>query len=187
MKKIAVSVFLVCICIMIYSCGFSNADSSEDLWNSKVEKILKERVGKPINLPNLPIIKLNDSLKTFNNSAPHIITYIDATCGVCIGSLKHWQRFITRVRKSNKPCNFSIYIHSDRNIDLLTSLIRKNSPFRGNYVYDKHNKFIESNNLYDSRFQTLLLDSSNKIVLIGDIKFRPELEELYYKTIVNWK
>jgi hypothetical protein len=53
------------------------------------------------------------------------------------------------------------------------------------WLFDANKSFIESNMLYDLRLQTVLLDSENRVILIGDPLLNPKLRELYMKTIIS--
>ena len=54
----------------------------------------------------------------------------------------------------------------------------------GIWLYDRNDFFIEKNQLYDERFQAVLVDKNDKIRLIGNPMLNEQLTELYEKTIV---
>ena len=113
-----------------------------------------------------------------------MVAFVDGTCGVCIGNLKHWKKFIDYIHQQNAACDFIFYIYCDDMNDFQKNIIQK-LGLNITWIYDKDKKFMNSNKLYDQRFQTALLDKSNHVIMIGSMMFRKDLEALYKKTIIE--
>ena len=172
------------LAILFVSCK-AKTDPNEE-WSAYAEQIVSNWQGKKMSLPtDLPIVLPDSTSDLFNKnfSAPlKVVTFVDGTCGVCIGNLKHWQTFMDFVKQRKEKCDFIFYIQADDKDEFekgVMSKLKLNFP----WILDKNDRFILENKLLDQRFQTALLDSNNEVLLIGSIMFNPKLEELYKKTI----
>ena len=54
------------------------------------------------------------------------------------------------------------------------------------WQFDQEQIFISKNELHDPRFQTVLVDTNNQILLIGDPLLNPKLRRLYMETILSY-
>jgi hypothetical protein len=155
-------------------------------WNRKVDSTITYWEGRKMALPaDLPVMTTDTSNFVNGRSTAHqkIVTYVDGTCGVCVTNLKHWKAFIDDIRASHGKCDFVFYIQSENKEDFGKDVM---GPLGMNvtWIHDSRNKFLHDNDLYDQRFQTALLDDSDRVVLLGTMEFRPELKELFKKTIL---
>ena len=53
------------------------------------------------------------------------------------------------------------------------------------WAYDYNYEFLDKNELYDDRFQALVLDENNTVKLIGNPYLNEEMEKLYVKYILS--
>lgn len=69
----------------------------------------------------------------------------------------------------------------DRNIDE-----RVEKEWDKSWAYDKNEEFIIKNNLFDDRFQAVLVNQNNMIKLIGNPMHNPDLAKLYEKVLLRY-
>lgn len=62
---------------------------------------------------------------------------------------------------------------------------RVEKEWNKSWAYDKYEEFIIKNNLFDDRFQSVLVDDKNIIRLIGNPTHNPKLANLYEKAILK--
>lgn len=161
-------------------------DSANSEWARQAEETVNHWEGRKMILPDsLPIIHngIVDYSYQKNFNAPiRIVTYLDGGCGVCVLNLQHWMEFIRDVKNRNKKCDFLFFIQTDDISQFQAGVISKIDS-NLTWICDKKDKFINTNDLTDQRFQTALLNKKNEVIMIGNMMFRPQLEELYKKII----
>ena len=119
----------------------------------------------------LPVFKPENIGFTGSNNnrgkepASTIVVYTDGDCGKCIIDLLWWQNFIEE-HKDKLPSTQVLFIaHSWHYPSFEQQLM--NAGISLPQIFDSENKYIEENDLHHPLLHTLLLDSTNRVVLIG--------------------
>lgn len=148
----------------------------EKYFNKEIELLADELFFyNPNNIQNI-------SFNEISNASNKIIIIIDGSCDACISKLKWWNKFISDVE--NFDVKFLIIIESDSGFSLFEWMMEQeniiNYPvfLNDDYSFSRKNKIPSNNN-----FKTFLVDSNNKILLIGDPYNNKKMEELYLKII----
>jgi len=111
-----------------------------------------------------------------------ILTLVNANCGKCVEELTDWKRFISQVDTGH--VGFIFLCHSQDELMLLkrtdSLIIKLSYP----YFQDPDKKLISRNSFSDDvRYQTFLLDTENKVILIGNPIYHAQIRNLYLKEI----
>jgi len=187
MKKLLV---LICgLAIFSTACKhkMTNEEQEKYNWNKRVDSIVTHWQGRKLIVPDgMPVMTVDSSNFVNGKSTAHqkLVTYVDGTCGVCVTNLNHWRQFIREIRDNHGKCDFVFYIQAE-NKDDFKKEIMDTLNMGVTWMHDSKEQFIHVNNLTDPRFQTALLDDSDKVVLIGTMEDRHELRALYKKTILE--
>lgn len=173
--------YLFIVAQLLFSC--SNKD--------KVARIANEMFGREIIIqPNSKVININmKEIKNvfLNKGCTKIIVYIDSTgCFSCRFHFYEWKQFMKKVEIENQKTNLIFIIQSINTIDV--EKLFKDNNFNSPVIFDPDGTFAMNNKLpSDPRFHTFLLDSANKIVLIGNPIFSGQIEKLYLSKITTSK
>lgn len=175
--------FLLCILLVISMLSCNDKQS-------KITNLLMNWNGQVIKFPksmNLASNNKNIFYNTFHNKANKIVVYFDSTgCVECKMKLNFWNDIVKEVRDSSLDVSIIFIATSkNRNPKEVISILKK---YRFDYpVYiDSLNKFGVLNKLpYDPVLHTLLLDSANRIVLIGSPIGNDKMWKLYKDYIEN--
>ena len=69
---------------------------------------------------------------------------------------------------------------------IYTEINKKEIHFEYPVIFDTNNEFQKSNNLAQNNiFHTMLLNKSNKVILIGNPINNTKLKELYIEQVIN--
>lgn len=142
------------------------------------EVIIEEWIGKKIIIP-----RLSNQFK-YDEKAK-IVTQINGNCFSCISKLELWSGFIDEMKKTCNNCSIHYYFYisgADTTAfkTINDSLIRFNLPV----IFDPNNTFFKLNKLHqNSLYHTMLLDSSDKVILIGTPILNKKLQKLYIDEI----
>jgi hypothetical protein len=107
-----------------------------------------------------------------------IITYINGDCPECIIKLREWDEFMS-INSKNKEVKLQIMVSSN-NFYFFESVCEQ-MHFDRPVVYDTNASFISKNILNDAHLHTLLVDSNNMILLIGNPLNNKKLTDLYIR------
>lgn len=113
-----------------------------------------------------------------------IITYINGDCPECITKLREWDSFMN-LNCKNQEVKLQIMVSSN-NFYFFESACEQIHFIRP-VVYDTNATFISMNNLNDEHLHTLLVDSKNRILLIGNPLNNKKLTDLYVRNFLNAK
>ena len=152
--------------------------------NRTLKREINNTLGRTINWENGLEFRGNnyEKGKEFFDSAQFIIlNYIDTSgCEECKLHLFDWgrlQRDLDTLNSNVKIC-FVVNSNNIENIERLCRIHRFSNPI----LYDSVGVFIKGNRIPKvSGFQTLLLDSSNKVIGVGSPLYNGELRRLYYE------
>jgi hypothetical protein len=169
MSKIATR-FIVCIFFTFYGC--------ESNIHRVNKKIIKEWIGKEIILPEL----YDNSNQNAFSGGLKVVAKINGNCYSCLMDLKKWKTFMENIPHKGK-ISFCFYlVISDSAV--YKNLNKKEIHFDHPVIYDEDNKFQKQNKLNsNSIFHVMLLDSSNRVLLIGDPINNKKMTFLYKKVI----
>lgn len=162
--------FFLSIVFLGYNCSESIKTRDADVvnyWNGK-QVILPEFKS------NYGTIASNGSLK--------IVSRINGDCYSCLEQLKNWSAFVNDVLKE-REVSFYIYVYISDTL-VYNELNRKEIHFNYPVIFDQNDQFKKLNNLnINEIFHTMLLDHSNKEIIIGNPIINTKLRELYIQTI----
>lgn len=146
--------------------------------------IVNNWLNKEIRLPDSINQTKQDSLwQLMRKKQFKILTVIDTNiCTECRLKLYEWRKLIKDIDSISSNTSFLFVVHS-KNYNNVNSWIKKNK-FDYPIFFDYTNKMNKLNYFpKNPQYQTFLIDSSNKVLLIGNpIKNKP-LWDLYKKII----
>lgn len=149
--------------------------------NTNYKDIISNWKGRHIVLPEL---KTNYGTIDSNNVFK-LVTRINGDCYPCLVQLKIWSAFVNDVSKEHKV-SFYIYVYISDTL-VYNELNRKEIHFNYPVIFDQNDQFKKLNNLNKNEiFHTMLLDHSNKEIIIGNPIINPKLRELYKQTIKTY-
>jgi hypothetical protein len=157
--------------------------------NRKVKQKASRWLGDTLELPEVNQVLYKDSLynkkqKLINeNSKLKVITLIWGECQSCVKDLKKWNEFFEFVRaKSDVEMYFYLNI---QDIRFFKKNYYHNDFFKYPLILDKNLNYINKNDLpfKNKVYQTFLLNSKNKVILIGNPIYNDKLMKLYKKEI----
>ena len=149
---------------------------------------MTEWIGDTLYLPKMSEILYKDSV--YKNGEPvnynaklKIATLLSGECGACVDKIPFWEKFYQFI-DSKKEAEILFYIYT-QNLNYFRTRLYKRMIHKYPLIIDKKFKFADSNKLppKDKRFQTFLLDSGNRIILVGNPVYNEKLMKLYKKEI----
>ena len=171
MSKIVIR-FIICIFLTFIGC-VSNTHKEN-------EKIINEWIGKKIILPELYD---NGNQNAFSDRLK-IIAKINGDCYSCLINLGKWKTFMENIPYKEKISFYFYLVTSDSMV--YKNLNKEKIHFNHPVIYDEYNKFQKQNKLNsNSIFHVMLLDSSNRVLLIGDPINNEKMTNLYKKVICH--
>jgi hypothetical protein len=169
MSKNAI-ISIMCIFLSIYGCERNS--------HKENEKIIKEWIGKEIILPELYD---NGNQNGFSDGLK-IVAKINGNCYSCLINLRKWKPFMENIPHKEKMSFYFYLVISDSTV--YKNLNKEEIHFDHPIIYDEYNKFQKENKLNsNSIFHVMLLDSNNRVLLIGDPTNNKNMEYLYKKVI----
>ena len=176
MKNIRTIFHLLTLCIILC---LSNSCTNR----MKIEEEVQKWQGKQLIMPNNHLM-MNPGKYSIDplSKKLKIFTLVNASCGKCVEELIDWKKFMSQVDTSQ--VGFVFLCHSNDRLMFLRhtdSLIVKLSyP----YFYDPDKKLISMNSFSENpRYQTFLLDSGNKVILIGNPIYHEQIRCLYLREL----
>ena len=155
---------------------------------TKTEKRIDQWIGSKLKLPQVENVLykdslLNDKFLLKNNAKLKITTVVWGDCDACVNELKEWKIFLENL-SNTEEVNVNFYLcTSDLNFfrDNMYSQSIQEIPL----IIDSDYYYLDKNVLpyNDKNFQTFLIDSNNKVLLIGNPIFSQKLKKLYLEEI----
>jgi len=146
---------------------------------------------KEINVPDSIIIyhnnkKINVKTVKFFNRKSKLVSFIDNDCSNCTFSqLLFWKEFYNQYKNKD---NFELILIYNGLNDYFCNVIYQESDVQLPIILDESGYFIKNNSIFERQlYRTVLLDSENKILLIGDFRGNRKLENLYLEEIDKTK
>lgn len=171
---------------MVFSCLLSLFACGNGSNHNK--KILSEWIGKKIEFPTgIKCIAKGHDTAYIQTTAPYkILVYVDSTgCTDCKAQLLEWKDLIEEVDSTvNMKLDFLFYFQPKEKKDLLFLLERNMFEYP---VYVDSKGTLNSINKFpkDPLFRTLLLDSNDYVLAIGNPIINQSIWKLYKKIITN--
>ena len=157
---------------------FNSVSNNE--WKKYSSEYIIDHLNDTIVYPDSIKSEFNDSV-TFQDIK--ILFAVDMDCSACKIKFAFWNEFCNKMlSKYGIKVPIKAYISG-----IETSIYeRVKKEWNRSWAYDKYEEFVTKNNLFDDRFQSVLIDDKNIIKLIGNPMHNPELANLYEKTILNY-
>lgn len=178
MKKILYNIILCVFLYSITSCNF--------ITKLKIYYNIKYWQNKSLIIPNNLDVKVQgknsySTLSQFSNY--RILNYIDtSTCISCELKLREWQLLKNEIDSLNIKVDI-VFVVWSQNYDNLEKLQKINKCIIP-CIYDYQNEIALINNFSaQSDFHTFLLDSFNRVLLIGNPITNKQIRKLYIKKI----
>ena len=171
-------IFLLGIILFCTSCV--------DKEKQEVVKLVKEWSGKEIKFP-AKIDFINSSGQSvdfdFATATHKVLVYVDSLgCTSCKLKLGQWKNLIDSLDKLAVPVLFIFQSKDTKSI----KHVMLESSFEYPYFQDIEGVLNELNQFSeDSRFQTFLLDSDNRVKLIGNPANNEEMRRLYLEAVTG--
>lgn len=161
---------------LICSCGSSGSDRDA----------VVDLLGRTISFPAGTGFRIKDTpLNSIGYNYDYtIINVIDsADCTSCKMRLGFWKATLNRLNsQSDISVNFIMVLSGTDSKEAEIAL--KRYDFNETVIFDPERKFSEFNNLSrEDKYSTLLLDSDNKILAIGNPTQNPKIKRLYQSLI----
>ncbi|MDD4032077.1 MAG: hypothetical protein PHS48_02400 [Bacteroidales bacterium] len=172
--------FLICFLIsglILVSCNSQK---------KQITETLSQMMDKEIVFPNAlqaKILGRDTIVDVLKKPGYKIVTYADSSgCTDCRLNFYGWKLKMNEAKTWSKPVDV-VFILQPKDESALISLLKFND-FSHAIFYDKNTDFIRQNQLSsDPLYQTFLINSENKIVLVGNPVSNSVLWKLYKETI----
>ena len=159
-----------------------------DSHKKETKNKVSEYMGDTLYLPTKSEVLYKDSLYTkdipINNKAKlKISTLLWGDCHSCIADLKKWEEFYQFVENKNEVEILFYLYTSDINFFRNSLYNKKNHKYP--LILDKKFKYVDRNKLpfKNKTYQTFLLDSTNKVILVGNPIYSDKLMKLFKQEI----
>jgi len=156
--------------------------------NSKELKQLNKWMGDTLNLPESYKMLYKDSLYKkdipINNKAKlKISTLLWGDCHSCIADLKKWEEFYQFVEKK-REVEILFYLYTS-DINFFRNSLYNKKIHKYPLILDEKLKYVDKNKLpfKNKVYQTFLLNSNNKVILVGNPITSDKLMKLYKQEI----
>ncbi len=173
-------------CISIIFLVFLVLTTSCSSGIEKERRILVSLLGQEITLPDSLVYYIGDTPidYTMDNADFKIVTYIDSKgCTACRMRLQEWDRYINSVMTSDDVDVAFLMILNTKEPDETRRVLAK-YQFNHPVAIDYDDAFFTANTLpSENAYHTLLLDTDNKVVAVGNPVINPKVREVYDRII----
>ena len=171
-------IFLLAVIFSILMVGCNRKANQDD-----VEKTVRSLYDQKIQLPDSTYkahegsyIRVTNSTKS--NTHLHLFSYINGDCGPCFEHLQEFDSLLT-VFDSLAKIQPQIYVYTSDEMKFLYNLKRTGGVSYPVYL-DLEHQITQLNALPSGQtYRTLLLDSTGRVLAVGNPLHNPELEKLY--------
>lgn len=162
-----------------------NKKQKDEKWKKYSQQVIEDHIGAYISLPNC--ISFPDfskkSIDSILSKDVKVLFNVDIDCGSCLIKFSFWKQFTEKLYANYKiQLPVLAFINSSRPETVVN---RVNKYWEYGWVYDSQYEFLDMNKLHDDRFQAVLVDRNNKIIMIGNPMHNNVLEDLYERTIIQ--
>lgn len=171
MKRVVYITFL----FLLLSCTSKKSD---------LERIVSEWQGKEILIPEQLTDVLERDNMLFSSPDYTILTFLDTTgCTRCKMKLDLWEKYLNGLDSvSEYNINF-VMVVAPKDIKDLQQIVRESS-FTRNVFVDEENTLNDRNHFpADILLSSFLLDSKNRVVIIGNPIYNPNIGDLYMSVL----
>lgn len=172
-------IFILLALILIFCSCKQNQES--------VTTHIIELMGKEIVLPDkLPFRVINDTTTSLREDFDYrIIAYVDSDeCTTCAMKLPFWTNYLNYLNGSGANVDLVMFINSTDTSKIIKILY--NECFVYPVVFDTCAVFIDSNGIpADKRLHTILIDSNDIIVAIGNPGTNAKVRDIYDDIILS--
>lgn len=174
MKYIAWITFL----LMLVAC--------QDKQREDITSLLREWNGKTVQFPEKMFftIRGNDTVDYSIEGKYKILSYVDSTgCTSCKLGLKEWSKYIAQMDSiTDGSVKFLFFFFPKDGTEIFQIL--RIDKFETPICIDNEDALNKLNRFpQDERFQTLLLNESNRVLAMGNPIHNPKVKDLYLKII----
>lgn len=174
-------VFSISFILLLSSCTSpeNNTKSAIENWVSKEIIIPPNIIYKSIGCDTISKYIFDQTFK--------ILVYVDSVgCTSCKLGLIEWKAFIDRCQSKGYDIGFLFVIQSSNYEEFEQKM--EMYQFLYPVIYDLTDKFNSLNKFpKEDKFRTFLLDSNNKVILIGSPIKSDKMWKLYIDIIGKWK
>jgi hypothetical protein len=182
MKKILIT---CCVAVLFFACNKSGNSKEQIAIKSELETILGSTLKIPDSLTTYePFEKYAFTAEEILNAEYRVFTFVDASCGSCIGKIDKWENFSIGLAKYNVP--IAMICISDDNFELLkyfceTDAIKSYSfPF----FLDHKNEYRSKNTfMTNGSYHTVLVNKDNEILMLGNPTRSQKISDLFFKEL----
>lgn len=180
-----------CVILLIFPLCTISCKNVRDNKNTQreIKEVIDDILGKKVLFPDTIQFYYSssdyilDSVEIFNSDYM-ILTYLDASCGNCIGYIKDWETIVPLFREYSVP----VVLICDSNddfamFDYLCDLGK--ISFQYPFVLDVNNKYLKNNEFMNlnEEFKTLLINKQNEILLLGNPVHSKAIKDMYLREI----
>ena len=175
---------LLLFSITISFCTCRKEQGNQD----ETTEIVNQLMGDTLILPKISKVLHKDSLyhqNTTKTKGLKITTFIQGDCSICIDDLRNWQELF-QYAKSKTGVDILFYLYTS-DLAYFRNNIYEQALEQYPLIVDQNYGYIDKNSLPPDRkqYQTFLLDSNNKIILVGNPVYNSKLKDLYMEEIKN--
>ena len=182
------AIILLCISCLLISCsGAGERHRRENRnWHESAEAFIRDRINKPVLLPDSVSYMPQHGKEVFDsvmNSAVKILFNVDIDCSTCLIKFNYWSNFVEEFYERHKVSVPILSIINSSMPEVVEQEVGKYWEY--GWIYDSKYAFLDKNMLHDDRFQAVLLDGTNSVLLIGNPMHNKVLSALYEESIWN--
>lgn len=179
-------ILIIFVLLCLASCEKKQGNEKVDILKSAIQKNLGKKLSIPMDLKTYSPFKgyMADSLQIAHTELK-VYTRINTSCPTCIEGLQKWVKLSSELIKYRIPV--IVICTSSDNFELMKYLCEnktiKEFPFP--FFLDIKNDFINKNPFMktSTELETVLTDSQDNIILIGNPIHSEDTKMLYLKEI----
>lgn len=155
---------------------------------AKEQEALSAIIGKEVVFPEGMVWQIQNTPIDYDSTSAdyRIVTYVDSTgCTQCQMKLERWSFIMDELSTAeDTDIELMVVVKSPKTLDL--DYIVKNSNFLHPICFDSAGVFNSHNEIpTKAAHRTFLLDSSNRIIAVGNPAINPKVRDLYKKLILE--
>lgn len=172
--------------LVILFISLTNCNKTRNDFESLCNEWYQKRILLADNMVFTRLVK--DTIDNNLNTNCKILFYVDSLgCTICKMKMYEWASFITEITNIVQDrVSFVLVINPDKQKNTLRELRSSLIASRFDYpIWLDMNDSLNKLNHFppDERFHCFLLDSANRVILIGNPVQNPKIKELYIRTI----
>lgn len=190
MKKIIFNwgktVMYVFFLFILICCEKKENNEKVNILKKTIENSLGKKLSIPINLQSYtPFPQYIADSTELSHADLKLYTQINTSCSTCLEEINTWNKFIPKLMEYKVPV--ILICQSKDNFELLKYLCEngKIKKFSFPFFLDIKKEYISKNSFMDTstEFETVLTDSKNKILLMGNPIHSEKTKSIYLNEI----